>query len=218
MENEFWLERWARNETGFHQIEINPHLRQHWQTVAPAQGSKVFVPLCGKSQDMLWLKAAGHAVLGVELAPLAVQAFFEESRLFPQQRSSEKFAHCAADDIHILCGDFFDLTADDLHDVGAVYDRAALVALPPEMRRRYVGHLLAILPPQTPILLLTYNYPQQQMPGPPFAVSDDEVESLFGEHADIRLLAQFDTLEQTPRLKARGLSRLQESVFLVTLR
>jgi thiopurine S-methyltransferase len=218
MEHEFWLERWTRGEIGFHQAEINPHLRQHWQKVAPAQGGKVFVPLCGKSQDMLWLKAAGHAVLGVELSALAVQAFFEENELFPQRRSSEKFAHCAADDIHILCGDFFDLAADDLRDVRAVYDRAALVALPPEMRRRYVGHLLDILPPKTQILLLTFDYPQHEMPGPPFAVADGEVESLYSERADICLLAQFDTLEQTPRLKERGLSRLQESIFLITLR
>ena len=167
---------------------------------------------------MLWLRAAGHTVLGVEFSALAVQAFFQENKLFPQQRADERFEHCAADDIHILCGDFFDLTADDLDGVGAVYDRAALIALPPELRARYVSHLLNILPPKTPILLLTLNYPQAEMQGPPFAVANNEVEALYGKRADVRLLTQFDALEQNLRFKERGLSRLQESVFLITLR
>jgi len=218
MEKDFWLERWERKETGFHQDEINPYLRQYWQELGLAKNSEVFVPLCGKSRDMLWLREQGHTVLGVELSPVAAQAFFEENGLHPHRTAWESFACSEADDIRILCGDFFDLGKDDLAQTIAVYDRASLVALPPEMRERYAHHLTSILPPVTQILLVTFDYPQAEMSGPPFAVSVDEVQALYREYAGIRQLAQLDVLAQNPRFRERGVSRLQENIFLLTLR
>src|SRR5574340_490252 len=217
MKKDFWLERWERKEIGFHQDEINPYLRQYWQELHLARGSEVFVPLCGKSRDMLWLREQGHAVLGVELSTLAVQAFFEENGHTPHHVGGKRFDSCEAHGIRILCGDFFDLRKDDLAKVSAVYDRASLVALPPEMRERYARHLLDILPPATQILLITFDYPQPEMPGPPFAVSAGEVEALYLGHADVRLLAQLDVLPQNPHFQERGLTRLQENVFLLEL-
>ena len=218
MEKDFWLERWEREEIGFHQNEINPYLRQYWPELHLAQGAEVFVPLCGKSRDISWLHRQGHSVLGVELSAIAVQAFFKENGDTPQRMANEKFDRYATDGLRILCGDFFDLGKDDLAKVGAVYDRASLVALPPEMRESYARHLVSILPPGTQILLMTFDYPQAEMSGPPFAVSVNEVESLYREHAEIRLLAQLDALAQNPRFQERGLSRLQENIFLLTLR
>ena len=218
MEKDFWLERWERQEIGFHQDEVNPYLREYWQELHSANGGAVFVPLCGKSRDMLWLREQGHDVLGVELSTIAVHAFFEENGYPPQHAIDGKFDSCTADGIRILCGDFFDLSQDDLAQVSAVYDRASLVALPPEMRERYARHLVSILPPATQILLVTFDYPQQEMQGPPFAVSVGEVESLYRDHAEIRLLAQLDVLAQNPRFQQRGLSRLHENIFLLTLR
>ena len=218
MKKDFWLERWERKETGFHQNEINPYLRQYWPELNLAKDSEVFVPLCGKSRDMLWLREQGHAVLGVELSTIAAQAFFEENGLHPHRTAGERFACCEADNIRVLCGDFFDLGKDDLAQTIAVYDRASLVALPPEMRERYARHLVNILPPATQILLVTFDYPQAEMSGPPFAVSVDEVQALYREYAGIRLLAQLDVLAQNPRFQERGVSRLQENIFLLTLR
>lgn len=217
MEKDFWLERWEREETGFHQGEINPYLRQFWQELKPPERSCVFVPLCGKSLDMLWLRSQGHCVLGVELSSIAVQSFFEENGYSTEQVAGGKFASREADRIRLLCGDFFDLKQEDLADVDTVYDRASLVALPPQMRERYVRHLVSILPPATKILLVAFDYPQAEMNGPPFAVSLDEVEALFGEYAEISLLAQADVLADNPRFAARGLSRLHERVLLLTL-
>ena len=216
MKKDFWLELWQREEIAFHRNEINPYLRQYWHELHPAPGSEVFVPLCGKSRDMLWLCEQGHAVLGVELSALAVHAFFEENSLNPHHVTRGKFDRYEAHGIRILCGDFFDLGKDDLANASAVYDRASLVALPPEMRERYARHLLGILPSATQILLITYDYPQPEMPGPPFAVSVDEVEALYREHAGIHLLAQLDVLAQNLRFQERGLSRLQENIFLLT--
>lgn len=217
MKKAFWLERWEREEIGFHQNEINPYLCEFWAQAQLAADSQVFVPLCGKSRDMLWLREQGHSVLGVELSPVAVEAFFKENGLMPQRSSAGKFDCYEANGISILCGDCFDLNKQDLAQVGAVYDRASLIALPPEMRAPYARHLRNILPPAVQMLLVTLDYPQSEMSGPPFAVSVQEVETLFSDHAEIHLLGQADVLAQNPRFQQRGISRLQESVFRLVL-
>lgn len=217
MNNEFWLERWESGETGFHQDEINSYLRQYWDELNTASDAVVFVPLCGKSNDMLWLRQQGRRVLGVELSPIAVQAFFRENNLIPHCTTTGKFDRYEAAGISVLCGDFFDLSKEDLAKVSAVYDRASLIALPPEMRERYVRHLESILPPATQILLITFDYPQHEMPGPPFAVSKSEVEALYSGHASVRLLAQLDVLPQNPRFQLRGMSSLYENIFLLAM-
>ena len=218
MNKEFWLKRWEREEIGFHQSEINPYLCRYWQELHPAKNSTVFVPLCGKSRDLNWLRRQGHRVLGIELSTIAVQAFFNENGYTPLCTATGKFDCYEADDIRVLCGDFFDLSKDDLANVGAVYDRASLIALPPEMRARYARHLTNILPPATKILLITFDYPQAEMAGPPFAVSVGEVEELYRGYADVTLLAQLDVLPQQPRFQERNLSKLQENIFLLATR
>ena len=218
MDSDFWHERWQRNEIGFHQQEINAHLQDFWGQLAVPAGGLVFVPLCGKSLDMVWLRQQGCKVLGVELSPIAVEDFFKENGKSPTHVSTGKFECCEADGIRILCGDFFDLTKEDMAQVSAVYDRASLIALPPEMRERYACHLVDVLPPATQILLVTVDYPQAEMQGPPFAVSVSEVEALYGKYAEVRLLAQEDVLAQNPRFRERGMSRMEENIFLLTLR
>lgn len=217
MEKEFWLERWQREEIGFHQNETNPYLRQYWGELHLDPGSAVFVPLCGKTLDMLWLREEGYPVLGVELSPVAVEAFFRENGYTPEHDTSGKFERCEANNIRILCGDFFNLEQEDIPQIKAVYDRASLVALPTEMRERYARHLVSILPVGTQVLLITFDYPQAEMSGPPFAVSVEEVESLYSPHAEVKLLAQVDALATTPRFQERGLSRLHENIFLLTV-
>ena len=218
MKKEFWLERWQRAETGFHEGVVNAYLMKYWQELHLAKDGKVFVPLCGKSVDMQWLMQQGHPVVGVELSEIAVQAFFSENGYIPVISARDKFGQYDANNIRILCGDFFDLKRDDLAGVSAVYDRASMVALPPEIRPGFAQHLLSILPPKAKILLITFDYPQAEMAGPPFALAAAEVETLFGEKTDIKPLAQFDVLAQNPRFQKRGLTRLQESIYLLTLR
>jgi len=218
MEKDFWLERWEKQEIGFHENDINAYLTRYWKELNPPSGSTVFVPLCGKSNDMKWLREQGHPVLGVELSPLAAQAFFRENAYSAKGVKTGHFERYEANGIQIDCGDFFDLSKDDLANVKAVYDRAAMIALPPEMRQRYVQHLVNILPSATQILLVTFDYPQAEMSGPPFAVTPKEVEALYGKYAEINMLSQTDSLPQNPRFKSKGLTRLQESVFIMTLR
>lgn len=216
--NHYWLERWVNDEIAFHQEEVNAHLMHYWQTLAIDADCGVFVPLCGKSGDMIWLRERGHSVSGVELSPVAVQAFFDEREIVPQQTNTDRFVQLDAEGVRIYCGDFFDLNKSDLANTCAVFDRAALIALPPAVRQRYVQHMLDVLPSGTKILLVTIDYPQDEMAGPPFAVSVDEVESLYQSAADIHLLSQQDILAEHTRFRERGISQLQEFVFLCTVR
>jgi thiopurine S-methyltransferase len=152
-------------------------------------------------------------VLGVELSGLAVDAFFAENRLTPQVTEEPPFRRSRVDEIDLLCGDFFALESSHLTDVAAVYDRAALIALPPELRGRYAAHLDAILPLQVPRLLITMEYDQTRMAGPPFAVHPDEVERLFSRHHRVQALTELDVLDDWPRLRALGVLEVKERVY-----
>lgn len=218
MQQEFWVERWEQNQIGFHSEDINRHLQQHWPTLDIATGSRMFVPLCGKSNDMLWLLGQGYEVIGVELSPLAVKAFFADNGLPATTRQQGKFSVSEMDGLRILCGDFFELTADDLAGVNAVYDRASLVALPPEMRAAYASHMQDLLAPGTKTLLVAFDYPQHEMPGPPFSVQSAEVQTLYSSWCDVELSCIEDILDQEPRFRDRGVSRMQEQVYTLTVK
>ena len=218
MDPSFWHARWQANEIGFHQAEINPHLQHYWSLLQAALGGCVFVPLCGKSRDMLWLAGQGQRVLGVEISPIAAVAFFAENNLAYTAVADARFERRQAGEITLLQGDFFDLTGADLEGVTAVYDRASLIALPPPMRKRYAEHMAALLSPGVPVLLITLDYPPHEMDGPPFAVSAAEVETLFAPHFHLEPLGGQDILAENPRFQARGLTRLQEQVYRLVRR
>lgn len=210
---EFWQARWSRNEIGFHQQQVNPYLQQHWPTLALPAGSRVLVPLCGKSQDMLWLAAQGHRVLGIELAQKAVLDFFAEQGIAPQVGRHGVFDTYSAQGIELWCGDFFALEPADVADCQALYDRAALIALPPQMRARYLAQLQTILAPGCRGLLVTLDYDQARMPGPPFAVSDAEVTAAFAAGWQLEQLQREDVLGSNWKFLKSGIEALHESVY-----
>ncbi|MCF7983879.1 MAG: thiopurine S-methyltransferase [Thiohalocapsa sp.] len=213
MKPEFWQQRWQRGEIGWHAEEFNRHLTEHWSRLGAPAGGRVLVPLCGKSLDMLWLAGRGHRVLGVELSDIAAAAFFEDNGLSPAVTDEPPFRRYRVDELEILAGDFFDLDSSQAQGISAVYDRAALIALPPQMRPAYAERLAALLPAQVPSLLITLDYVQSQMQGPPFAVSRDEVAELFGTAFEIETIADVDILAESPRFAERGLEQLAEHVY-----
>lgn len=214
MHEDFWQQRWARNEIGFHLSEVNPYLQQFWPVLNVPAGAQVLVPLCGKSLDMLWLVEQGYRVLGVELAQAAVEAFFSEHGLIPEIKQVGEFRRYRSGAIEVLCGDFFSLTAADLLQCRALYDRAALIALPAPMRERYAAHLASILPSGCAGLLVVLDYPQEQMPGPPFAVTEVEVQRLLAAPQWlVQVLEARDVLGENWKFLQRGLSRLDERVY-----
>ncbi len=216
MTPEFWHTRWEAGQIGFHQPEVHSYLPQLWPNLPLKGRETVFVPLCGKSLDMLWLLERGHRVVGIELSPLAVEAFFAESGLMPEMEQFDRYRCYRFDELTIYCGDFFHLEAEALREVSVVYDRASLIALPPPMRQRYAAHLNALLPQPVSIFLVTLHYPQEQMQGPPFAVSPAEIEQLYGERFMIQPLVERSILAEEPRFQQQGLTALEENSYWLT--
>ena len=217
MEPEFWHKRWSTNQIGFHLPEVNPYLQRFWSQLGVEQGSRVLVPLCGKTLDLLWLAQQGYSVLGVELSEKAAADFFLEHQLEPSVSEEGAFKVFRAADIEIRCGDFFALSPEDVSDCTALYDRAALIALPGPMRERYAAHLQKILP-QCVGLLITLDYSQDEMPGPPLSVGDGEVQRLLGEVWRLEVLQEQDVLGESWKFLQAGVKRLDERVYRVSSR
>ncbi|MBU2013880.1 thiopurine S-methyltransferase [Stutzerimonas chloritidismutans] len=210
MHKDFWQERWARNEIGFHLDDVHPGMRRHWPRLALPDGATVLVPLCGKSLDLAWLAGQGFNVVGVELSEKAVDAFFSEQQLEAEISQRGPFKVYRSDTLEIRCGDFFALSATDVLGCQAVYDRAALIALPHAMRQRYTALMSSILPAGCQQLLVTLDYDQAEMEGPPFAVGTSEVRDLYAAEWSVELLEAKEVLERNPRMRERGLTRLEE--------
>ncbi len=197
MDADFWHQKWQAKQIGFHNAEPNPLLLAHIDKLALAAGSRVFVPLCGKTLDIGWLLAGGYEVVGAELSELAVSELFQELGVVPRIQSVGGFRHYHADGLDVFVGDIFQLDAVTLGRVDAVYDRAALVALPAAMRNSYPRHLMQITR-TAPQLLITYDYDQTQIAGPPFSVSVEEVHS---HYADAYRITALEHLEVEGGLK-----------------
>lgn len=191
MDAKFWHSKWDKNEIGFHLNEVNPLLAEYFGELRLSPGNRVFVPLCGKTRDILWLLSAGYRVAGSELSQLAVEQLFGDLELTPVITQTGALKHYAAKDIEIFVGDIFALRQGDLGPVDGTYDRAALVALPAEMRCRYVAHLPE-LTDQAPQMLITFEYEQRAVEGPPFSVSHDEVRRHYGHRYQLSLIASRD--------------------------
>lgn len=218
MEPEFWRERWREGRIGFHQDQVTPMLTQYWPTLGLRSDARVFVPLAGKSHDLVWLAAQGHHVLGIELSPLAVTQFFAEHALAPQRHVTRYGTHHVAADLHggrieLICGDVFDLDAELLLTCHAIFDRAALIALPPPLRQRYVAQVYGQLPAGCRGLLITMEYPQDDMDGPPFSVPQTEVHERLGLHWSVTTLARRDILRQQPRFAEAGVRSLHTAAY-----
>ncbi len=219
MEPDFWHTRWNEGRTKFHQQKFNTRLQAHWSSLGVAENATVFVPLCGKSLDMLWLAEQGHPVVGVELSELAVTAFFEENKLAYTAEShgnlQEFTAAVEGVDIRLFVGDLFELTATQTGPLGAYFDRAALIALPQPMRQQYVDKLAELLPSGAIGLLIGLIYDPSKMQGPPFSVPDNEVQSLYRGAFNVLEVAQSAGPERLGDLAKRGLDTMEERVYRI---
>ncbi len=191
MDNQFWIDKWSRNDIGFHQKNAHPLLVKHLQSLNLPSHSRLFLPLCGKTLDIAWLLSQGYRVCGIELVEPAIEQLFSELKIKPQVKQTGKLKYYHAENIDIYVGDVFDLSSEILGAVDAVYDRAALVALPEELRNRYTAHLVGITH-KAPQLLITFEYNQSETPGPPFAVSAAEVNRHYANHYQLKLLESVD--------------------------
>ncbi len=216
MRARFWHDRWRTGQIGFHRTSVDETLIRHWDALGAAPGTRVFVPMCGKSLDLAWLHRHGHQVVGVEISDIAVQAYLAENGVPARRRREGVFDVYEAPRTTIFRGDLFALTPELLGDVAAVYDRAALIAWHPDQRAAYVEKLTALTRPGTRTLLITLEYRQSEFEGPPFSVDPLAVRSLYGAGHRIEELARRDILDEEPRLRARGLTALAEVVYRLT--
>lgn len=178
MDEQFWHRKWQQGETGFHQANPNPLLTRNLPALGLSPGGRFFLPLCGKTRDIHWLRANGFQVAGVELSPLAVEQLFAELGIAPRISGAGSLQRHEADGLTIFAGDIFALDHDELGHVDAVYDRAALVALPAPTRTLYAAHLLTVTK-RAPQLVITFDYDQSRMEGPPFSVSEAEMRAHY---------------------------------------
>lgn len=191
MDTQFWHDRWASNEIGFHKSEANPLLVKYVDALSLATGSRFFLPLCGKTLDIGWLLSRGYRVAGAELSAIAIEQLFAQLGVTPTITRVGTLAHYRAPQLDLFVGDIFRVTPELLGPVDAIYDRAALVALPQDMRARYAAHL-ATLTAHAPQLLISFEYDQRVMEGPPFSVSEEEIRQHYGQRYDITVLASLD--------------------------
>ncbi|WP_339668387.1 thiopurine S-methyltransferase [Dasania marina] len=210
MDANFWHQKWQNNEIGFHLAEANPLLLKHIEQLQLAAGSRVFLPLCGKTRDIAWLLANGLHVVGSELSELAVQQLFEDLAITAKVTGHGNLKHYQGKNIELWVGDIFTLTKQQLGPVDAIYDRAALVALPLDVRKRYSAHLTTITNTAAQ-LLICFQYDQQLVAGPPFSISDEEVQQHYEEKYNVALL---EKVAVDGGLK--GLCPATESVFLLS--
>ena len=217
MRPDFWLERWRSGQIGWHQTAFNPALVEHWPKLELPEGCRVFVPLCGKSLDMLWLRKQGHPVFGVEIAEAAVRSFFEEQSIrFEVAENPDGLPRFSGGGFRIYCGDYLEISAPQLGSTMGTYDRGALIALPPEQRSIYADHIQRVIPDSGKMLLLTLDYDQARAPGPPFSVPAREVEALYGGRCQVEELAIFETDQVPPHFKEAGLASVLEGVYRIT--
>ena len=212
MHKEFWHNRWQKNEISFDQEQPNTLLQNYFHHLKLKPDARIFVPLCGKSVDMVWLAEQGYQVIGVELSLQACELFFKHYQIPYQETKNEKYTIFTGKNICLVAGDYFELNKEMIGTIDAIYDRAALVALPAEMRDGYVEKTLSLMQAHTQIFLITASYNQEVMQDPPFSINEAEVHRLFGEHMKIQSLHN-QPAHIPSHLQARGLTEAREMVY-----
>lgn len=213
MKAQFWLDRWNEGQIGFHQEVFQEKLLKYFPTLSPRKDQSVLVPLSGKTKDLIWLNEQGLKVHGVELAHKAVEAFLAENNLSAfHQTQDQDFTHYSINNLKISCGDFFKLNTSVKYDF--IYDRASLVALPPEMRIEYARVITDALDTNGKYLLFVYQYNQEQLEGPPFSIDKEEITKLYGAAFNIEMLESEEVKSQGSKLNA--LSAAKQNIYLLT--
>lgn len=214
MEISYWQSRWRNEKTRWHMQEVFPLLKTFWNKLPLEKGGTVLVPLCGKSLDLEWLVNQGHYVIGVDVSQKAIKALVQshEERF---EKSAKGNLQCyKSESMELWCGDFFKLQQSWLPAIDVIYDKAALIALPPEMRKAYVDSLKNLLQPHTQVFINCFEYEQDEMPGPPFAVFREEMESHFGDQFYINSLYAHSLFDELTNFHRRGLhSYLREKIY-----
>lgn len=213
MESSFWKEVWNEGQIGFHQSEINKNLKRFAQKFKDR--STVLVPLCGKSKDMCYLTEQGHKVHGVEIVEKAIIEFKEENPAYWTHSTASEFEKFSSSEIDLYLGDFHRFSKLDMN-YESIFDRASMIALPPEMRKVHAKELSTLTKKSGNILLITLEYPQEKVAGPPFSVPKYEVENLFEHEFHIEEIAHESTKNIGSKFINAGINKVEQRVYWLT--
>ena len=205
MEISYWISRWEKNKTGWHQRQVNPKLREYWKSLDISPNPTVLVPLCGKSIDLQWLSEQAQKVIGIEVSEKAVREFLEQHAGDYTTQYRGEFVVYQSDAFEIWQGNYFHMKWSYLEPIDAVYDRAALVSMPPAKRTAYAKKLLELTASRAEMLLISFDYSQQEMNGPPFSVPVEEIQQHYGPHYEIEVLHKENLIESVQKFNRRGL-------------
>lgn len=211
-----WHNYWVQKSPGFHEGQVNAYLTQYLNLYNLNPGDSIFMPLCGKAVDILWLSRQGFHVIGVELSAVAIESFFEESELIAEIEQLDKLTVYRAENITLYQGDFMDIQSQQLDSCKLVYDRASIVAIESFNRESYVSRMFQIIPDGTPMLLITLDYQQSQMSGPPFSVPAAEIRELYQMKYQIDELESNQQIHERPKWREKGLESLLEIALKMT--
>lgn len=213
MEKDFWLQCWQKNHIAFHQLSFHPWLTSVIKEKLPAQPIKTFIPLCGKSDDIVWFSAFGN-VVGSELSEIACRDFFAEKGYKFSTKLNGEHALFQHENIELWQGDFFKLTPEKLGDFDVVYDRAALVALPKQMQLDYVNHLKQFIDTKTKLFLIAVAFNDDDWQGPPFSITDDDIQQLFSSFS-VEKIAEHKLSNNQFAQRKMAVGNLKEALYLI---
>jgi len=205
LEISYWISRWEKDKTGWHQQQVNPKLRKYWKSLNISPNPTVLVPLCGKSIDLQWLSDQAQKVIGIEVSEKAVREFLEQHAGDYTTQHHGEFVVYQSDAFEIWQGNYFHMKSSFLGPIDAVYDRAALVSMPPAKRVAYAKKLRELIENRAKILLISFDYPQQEMNGPPFSVPFEEIRQHYGPQYEIEVLHKENMIESVRKFNRRGL-------------
>lgn len=209
-----WVARWEDNNIPFHLENVNPLLEKYWPKLCITPPANVLVPLCGKTRDLIWLAEQGLQITGVELSDIACKAFFTENNLKYDTQLMAGFTRYFADKIEIYCGDLFALPVNKLSKITAVYDRAALIALPKQLRSQYALHITRLMAPASRMLLIVLET-RDEVQGPPYPVDTQEIQQLFGKSFQIMEIERVRKANLSQHLKDQGYKEVDEVVYIL---
>ncbi|MDZ7691546.1 MAG: thiopurine S-methyltransferase [Balneolaceae bacterium] len=216
MEISYWTSRWRKNKLGWHMQQVYPPLIKYWDAFSLKIGDRVLVPMCGKSRDLVWLADQGVQVIGVEVSEIAARQFFQEQALEYKTQEKGPFTIYESGSIQFWLESIFKLTEVQLPAIDAIYDKAALIALPPDKRPAYARLIRDCSTEIQTMLINTFEYEQDEMNGPPFAVFEYEIRDYYADWFEIYTLHERSALEELSKFRLRGLqSYLTEKVYVL---
>lgn len=217
MEISYWQSRWIKGNTGWHMDEVFPPLKNYWHHLQLAHGATILVPLCGKTLDIEWFVGQAYYVIGIDVSEKAIEALKHNHSEPFCTSSTGGLTRYKSDSLELWCGDFFKLQKNWLPPIDAIYDKAALIALPPETRRQYAKAIKRLCQPHTRQFLSCFEYNQDEMNGPPFAVFEDELQTHYSDRFHINLLYSHSLMDELTGFHRRGLhSYLTEKIYHLT--